>query len=674
MLLLAAGARARAEEGLPEVLVTGPAEREPAPARDPTAFATVIDTRQAATTVETLSDALGELAGVQVRRFGGLGDFSTVSIRGFSSGQVQVYLDGVPLSRADNETVNLSDLPIDAIDHVEVYRGVTPLGFAQSGPGGVVNVVPRRPGPEPLNAASVSYGSFATRKVDVARAATAGAWDYLAFGHYLGSAGDFTYLDDRGTLNTTGDDQIRRRQNNAFNLGDFTGRVGWRPSESLGITLTNDTFAKEQGLPGSPPLTTRTASLSLLRQLVHLAADLAPPGVPVTAQAGAWFAYDRDQVSNPDGQGGMPAADTDDRTQVAGGQLLVRGAIGAHQVPGLFLALGHEQFASRDALVDPPDAPDRTRLRLTIAGEDEVLLFGDRLSVVPSLRWEAFRDDFPGETSGPGPSEAGGTQTHNYLSPRLGVRADAPLGFTLLGNASRAVRPPNLSELFGNRGFVHGNPNLDAEKAVSWDVGFRRRIPDQGTWLRLASVEYAYFDSHIDDLIQLIITSPGVAVPQNIGRARIRGHEVNLRLRLWDRVGLIANYTHQDARDESDDRTYRGKQLPGRPGEEAFVHVEFAWSPEYPLPLRVLTRAWPGQVFFELNYVGDDYLSRFNAPSDHVDSRLLYGAGLRLSLPWVGWQVAFEGRNLSDDHTEDVLGFPVPGRSWFGSIAYGFGS
>jgi len=156
--------------------VTAPAVRDEAPApRDPTAFASVIETREAPSTVETLTDVLSNTVGVQVRRFGGLGDFSTVSVRGFSPGQVQVYLDGVPLSRADNQVVNLSDLPLDAVDHVEVYRGTTPLIFSQSGPGGVVNVVTRQPGSTPLVAGSASYGSFNTRKASLAGAGSSGA-------------------------------------------------------------------------------------------------------------------------------------------------------------------------------------------------------------------------------------------------------------------------------------------------------------------------------------------------------------------------------------------------------------------------------------------------------------------------------------------------------------------
>src|SRR6266566_8522413 len=147
LALAATVARARAaeerREELGEVVVTAPPAREAAPARDPTAFATVIDTSSAPTRVETLAEALADTVGVQVRRFGGLGDFSTVSIRGSSAGQVQVYLDGVPLARASNEVVNLADLPLDAVERVEVYRGTTPLAFAQAGSGGIVNVVTR---------------------------------------------------------------------------------------------------------------------------------------------------------------------------------------------------------------------------------------------------------------------------------------------------------------------------------------------------------------------------------------------------------------------------------------------------------------------------------------------------------------------------------------------------
>src|SRR3989442_192830 len=276
--LAATVARARAAEGrreeLGEVVVTAPPTREAAPARDPTAFATVIDTSSAPTRVETLAEALADTVGVQVRRFGGLGDFSTVSIRGSSAGQVQVYLDGVPLGRAQNETVNLADLPLDAVDHVEVYRGPTPLAFSQSGPRGIVNVLPRPPAGTPVTDSSDSNDSLSTRKVDLARAASAGPWDYLAFAHYLGSAGDFAFTGGRGEVSL----------------------------------------------------------------------------VPLT---------------HPD------------RPTAGGVQALFGGATGAHQGRGLLLAAGQGRFAAADRLDPAGNAPDRSRLRTTLAAEDEIVLAAD---------------------------------------------------------------------------------------------------------------------------------------------------------------------------------------------------------------------------------------------------------------------------------------------------------
>src|SRR5206468_3574286 len=87
LALAATVARARAaeerrEEPLGEVVVTAPLARESVPVRDPTAFATVVDTTSAPTRVETLAEALADTVRVQVRRFGGLGDFSTVWLLG----------------------------------------------------------------------------------------------------------------------------------------------------------------------------------------------------------------------------------------------------------------------------------------------------------------------------------------------------------------------------------------------------------------------------------------------------------------------------------------------------------------------------------------------------------------------------------------------------------------
>jgi outer membrane receptor protein involved in Fe transport len=94
--------------------------------RMPTAWVTELEAGASGRALETIADLLEEAAGVRVQQYGGLGAFSTVSLRGAPPGQVAIFLDGAPLSTASHGVVNLGDLPATAIERVEVYRGSAP--------------------------------------------------------------------------------------------------------------------------------------------------------------------------------------------------------------------------------------------------------------------------------------------------------------------------------------------------------------------------------------------------------------------------------------------------------------------------------------------------------------------------------------------------------------------
>jgi iron complex outermembrane receptor protein len=675
LLVLVVARAAGADERLGEVLVTAPPISQTAPPGDATAFATVIDTRSAPTLVETLSDALADTVGVQVRRFGGLGDFTTVSVRGFSPRQVQVYLDGVPLARADNDTVDLSDLPLDTVERVEVYRGSTPLRFAQAGPGGVINVVTRSPGSTPVTAASASYGSFETRKVDLTRSASDGNWDYLVFGHYLGTKGNFTFTEDNGTPENPADDREVTRINNDFNLGSLTARVGWRPYDGVSFALTSDTFGRDRGYPGRGVPQDPDARRQTVRHLTRVDGIVAPrPGLPLTIEASAWLLYQWQAFEDPLGPVIQLTSDVRDRSLVGGGQLLFHGAIGSHQVPGLLLAVSHETFGQTDEVgsrgVPPGTQPDRTRLRGTVAGENEILLLGDRVSIVPGLRWEGYHDEAPPDPRLPAVLGKSGTVDLSVWSPRLGLRAEAWPGVTLLGNAGRYERVPTLQELFGDAGVVVGNPALRPEKSINWDLGFRLARAQLGPAISMASFEFAYFDNRIDDVIVVVPTSVSVFTSRNISAASVTGQEVSLAFRLWERVGIAANYTHQNAIDESNVSFRRGNQLPGRPAHEAYLHVELPWNSAHPLPVGALgARLWPGRVWGDVNIIADNFLNTAN--TELVPQRNLFSLGFEVR-PLEPLRVSFEVRNLTNDQTRDALDFPLPGRSFYTTVSWGF--
>ncbi len=448
------------------------------------------------------------------------------------------------------------------------------------------------------------------------------------------------------------------------------------------LAVTAESFTKSQGVPGNASVPSPTGHRDSQRQLAHLDLTTAPRGPWSIGLDGSLFGIFQQGTFTADGPPDLGFARTDvtDTATTVGAQLVGRGAIGTHHVPGLLVASSVERFEQTDEVptgaVRAGTSPARTRTRLALAGEDEVLLFGDRVSLVPTVRWELFRDAFPGDPRSRIPSaQAAGSRSEDFLTPRLGVRGAVGWGATLLGNVGRSARVPNLTELFGNSGVVAGNQHLRPEKATSWDAGARLRSPWTNAVLTDATLEYAYFSSDVDDVIVLVPSSVSVFTPMNIGAAAIRGHEVALRLALWDRLLLTTNYTHQDARDATDEAFYRGNQLPNRPADEAYARLELTWSPARPLPIGALgARLWPGRVFYDVDLIADNFLNRANTADQHVSSRAYHGLGIDLTLPWAGLRLAWEWKNVGDDQTADALGFPLPGRSMFVTLSYGFGN
>ena len=99
-------------------------------------------------------------------------------------------------------------------------------------------------------------------------------------------------------------------------------------------------------------------------------------------------------------------------------------------------------------------------------------------------------------------------------------------GFTLTGQVARAFRDPTLSDRYfrgpSGRGFITGNPDLEPESSLQFDVAARYALGRA----QLAGYFYHY---RIDDLIERYQTEPDFFFFRNRGRARLRGFELEAR-------------------------------------------------------------------------------------------------------------------------------------------------
>src|SRR5262249_56557918 len=107
------------------------------------------------------------------------------------------------------------------------------------------------------------------------------------------------------------------------------------------------------------------------------------------------------------------------------------------------------------------------------------------------------------------------------------------------------------------------------------------------------------------------------------------------------------------------------------PADEAYGRVDLSWSPAHPLPLAAAANFWPGQVYFDANVIANNFLDVANTVK--VDARTLLGTGIAVTVPFANIRVGLELKHLTNNQTRDVLGFPLPGRSVFVTLSYGFG-
>lgn len=111
---------------------------------------------------KSLGDLLDTVPGLHVNKRGGSGQYTTVNVRGSTSAQVAVYIDGVPQNLGGDSAVDLSLYTADNVARIEVYKGYVPVRFTGAPIGGVINIVTKKPFEQKttVSAGARSFGGF----------------------------------------------------------------------------------------------------------------------------------------------------------------------------------------------------------------------------------------------------------------------------------------------------------------------------------------------------------------------------------------------------------------------------------------------------------------------------------------------------------------------------------
>ena len=641
-------------------------------------FATSIDLGRdtGARPADALPELLGRSAGATVRSLGGLGQFSALSLRGSTAQQVAVFLDGVPLG-GSGSVVNLGDLPLDSLGRVTVHRGLVPVIYGGSAIGGAVDLASalRCDPTRRRHSAVLGIGSFGANE---ARASTSlplaarrrGPCLDLRLGH-AGATGNFSFYNLGETLQDPRDDRSERRQNNAYDrllaqLAVHGQRGPWRYS------VQELLLVKHQGIPGlATGQQARATSLDTVtaRTVARVRRELDDGGRPGHIDLVAGFAVERSHWRDPLGEVGLGI--DDQRTRNLDLYLSPRVHLDLWRGAQLLAMADARQEWSRvdqRQLPSPQGDSRRQRIDLGLGLQLDQHLLNHRLHLQPILRLDVLRSHFAVPTGSGEQNDQGADHLELGASPRLGTSLALHQVVSLRLGGGRYFRPPNLLELFGDRGYIVGNEGLRPERGSSIDGGL---VLDLTRGRTAVYGHAAGFVTWSDRLIQWQQAGPSLR-PVNLAHARVTGLETSAALRLLGGdLRFSANYTLLASINLGSDPSQRLQPLPGRPRHELFAQGS----------LGHVFKARRTELEPRLNYTFDHAARTFLDPSGRyeVPSRSLHGVAIELHIAR-RVHLAAEVRNLFNLRTttwrpptagapaitvpvSDFFFYPLPGAS-----------
>ncbi len=601
--------------------------------------------------IENLAEIIEKQAGVQVRQSGGLGSFSTVSLRGASAEQVMVYLDGVLLNDAAGGGVDLSNISLADVESVEIYCGMSPVNFDRASIGGVINIKTIRSAPGFKSSASIGYGSFNTQKYSGFINHRLRNWDYLISADYLCSDNDFRFKNDNGTPVNPDDDRMENRNNAQLDQLNLLTRFGLEINSDSRLDFINNFFSKDQGLPSwnnSEETDTEFSTAQNISTLKWVKDDVSSFHLDTCTQLD--YLYRAEKYDDSNGHIGLGIQKNKYETRRLSAKTFIEYQT-ANNALQCSLGGQNEIYSSEDLLNHQTTNKSR-RFSLTTGFSDTVFLFRHRLQISPGLRFQHVKDESKKAVDDMGNPIELEDRNDNYFMPQMGVKYHFNPAVTLKANIAQYHRIPSFYELFGDRGIFIGNPALKSEKGINADTGFEINKTFDAFLMKKCSGYGVLFMSRIDDLISKTYDARGIGKSENISKAEIYGIECNLTMALNEFASLTAQYTFQDTKNKSKINAFNRKQLPGKFRHSWLTKAQFNYSG---VSLAIIYVFEDGMYYDTANLLPAKSKSEINA-----------------SLSWV-WKtmiLTFESRNIENNNYEDFNGYPQPGRSYFCSVKF----
>jgi vitamin B12 transporter len=610
------------DTSLDEVVVV--ANRAPVPLATVGSSVTVLDEQDIRESQATMTaDLLAQTPGISVARTGGIGQPTSVFIRGAESDQTVVVIDGVKMTDPSlpGGGFDFENLLIGDISRIEILRGAQSTLYGSDAIGGVIDIETADPTQKSQGSVSLEGGSHAT---GYGTANFGGVSDSLLWrvaGSYLGTSGIPCV-----------DQYLGGRRDCASHIGDAAGQIRYDLTSDLQLDLRGYFVSSRTDFDGydTPTFTLGDDSEYGKTQqgIGYAGLTWHSPDHSFTNRLSVQYTGSETRNFDPNAPAnfGDPTTETfygfgrNVREEYQGtwkfadnGQL-VFGAQNEHST--INTVSPFSPFLGAGVVVDSG----------YVQGQYEVL---KGLTLTAGGRYDSH-------------SAYGGHGTGQFAA--AWVMPDQ--NTVLRASFGQGFKAPALYQLYS----PYGNRALQPETSNSWDAGIEHhalenRLVASATYFRRTSNDLiSFFDCFTPS--PLCATEP-FGYYANIARSTAHGIELSGLLKASDQLTVTANYTWTHTEDVSPGSSTYGNALPRRPAHSGNASANYVW------PFQLSTE-------LALRYSGPDF--------DDAANQIRLGGyvllDFRTSLPINDHlQIYARVQNLTDHHYEVAYQYGTFGRS-----------
>jgi|Deesub1362A_J573_1020465.scaffolds.fasta_scaffold00183_37 vitamin B12 transporter len=468
--------------------------------------------------VEFVTDILRQVSDLNLVQSGGKGKSATVLLRGGSSKQTLVMIDGVKVKSTTTGSFDFSGIQVDDIERIEIVKGPQSTIYGSEAMAGVINIITKKGKGRLKTDFSFEAGSFNTYKPVLTISGGEKGFDYRITASYLKTDGisvakDGSEEDGYKNVSVSGKFGFKVAENSEL---EFTGRYYYARNElDFGTTSPDDPNYVQHGnhyvLSGKGKFYPTDNWEHILT--VSTVKDILKTR-DADAAASSWYNSDiTTRMDTVDWQHNFYLSDTE----------IVTVGVEYRNEKG-------ENEGTFDKAVDNKAVYLNTKFKK------------ENVTFNIGLRYDDH-ETFGSKTT----YRLGAVQDIKEANARF--RVSYATGF----------RAPTFNELFWPG---YGNSALKPEESTSWEVGIDQDLSNR------TSVSITYFEQEYENLIQ---TDPATWTAANIAEAEVKGIETDATFKLTNAFNLKASYTYLDTEDKS-----TGQRLTRRPIDKFNLTARFA--------------------------------------------------------------------------------------------------